>query len=105
MQQVKTLNLLNVSLNECSTVKNVLLLKIKHDSTLIEKQRDYSSLLSKQIDQQLIIIKNNNTIAAELKANLDKAQKLYRREKIKTAIFGGFSGVLAAVLITFLIVK
>jgi len=105
MQQVKTLNLLQLDYIECLDTKNALIVKIKEDSILISKQREYEALLNNRLTAQKDIIANDNVIYQNLKSDLEKSNKLYKREKIKVGIFGGFSAILVGIITTLLIVK
>lgn len=105
MQQVKTLNLLQLDYTECSEIKNALIVKIKEDSILISKEREYELLLSNRLDMQDKIIINDNILYKNLQSDLEKSNKLYKREKIKVGIFGGFSAILVGIITTLLIVK
>jgi hypothetical protein len=105
MQQVKTLNLLQLDYTECSEIKNALIVKIKEDSILISKEREYELLLSNRLEIQDKIIMNDNMLYKNLQSDLEKSNKLYKREKIKVGIFGGFSAILVGIITTLLIVK
>ena len=105
MQQVKSLNLLKVDFDECSDIKNALILKIKEDSILISKGHEYESLLNSRLNAQDKVITNDNIIYKSLQIDLEKSQKLYKREKVKVGIFGGFSAILVGIIATLLIVK
>jgi hypothetical protein len=105
MQQVKALNLLQLDYVECSDTRNAFIVKIKEDSILISKQREYESLLNNRLNAQKDIIINDNVIYQNLKNDLEKSNKLYKREKIKVGIFGGFSAILVGIITTLLIVK
>jgi len=90
---------MNINLNECTEIKDTLLSKVKNDSLLITKQHEYELSLNSQIETQGKIIENDKVINKNLNVDLEKVNKLYKREKIKTAAVGGFSVVLIGVIL------
>jgi hypothetical protein len=104
-QQVKTLNLLNVDFKECNDIKKALILKVESDSLLITKQNEYEGLLVKRLDAQDVVMKNDNIIYKSLQSDLDKANKLCKKEKVKVGIMGGICAILVGFTTMLLIMK
>lgn len=101
--QVKIINLKKFDLDVCNEINDSLISKIKSDSVLIVHQNLLCVSLREQISTQGKIIDNNNAINSNLQKDLEKAKKLYNRQKIKTGVMGGISVVLTGIIVGLLI--
>ena len=104
-EHLKEINLKALELQECNEIKEALFDKITKDSALIVAQNEYNESLLKEVDLNKSLLNNYKTINSELNKDLQKATKLYNKERLRVGILGGTSVVLIGTIVTLLLIN